>query len=129
MMRISILLVVLCVEFVFACQDFGGAASTAKTTAKNSAKTADKSLASIINQIKSNEDDIKGKNNETDTSGKAGAKKHLRHTQQVDKDSTLSSYQLMFNTEVINKLESVLVDTKAESKRFEISQELEELLK
>lgn len=129
-MRISILLVILCVEFVFAgCQDFGGAASTAKTTAKTSVKTADSSLASIIDQIKSNEDDIKGKNNETDTSGTAGAKKHLRHTQQVDKDSTLSSYQLMFNTEVINKLESVLVDTKAESKRFEISQELEELLK
>lgn len=129
-MRISILLVILCVEFVFAgCQDFGVAASTAKTTAKTSVKTADSSLASIIDQIKSNEDDIKGKNNETDTSGTAGAKKHLRHTQQVDKDSTLSSYQLMFNTEVINKLESVLVDTKAESKRFEISQELEELLK
>lgn len=128
-MRISIFLVALCVQFAFACQDAGSAASTAKTTAKTAIGIADSSLATIIDQIKENEDDIKGKNNETDTKGTAGAKKHLRHTQQVDANSTLSSYQLMFNAEVINKLEAVLVDTKAESKRFEISQELEELLK
>ena len=128
-LTITLIAIALSHSLVVACQDFGFAADIAKDIAKTAATTADESLVSIINQIKDNEDDIKSKNNETDTGGNAGAKKNLRHTQQVDANSTLNSYQLMFNSEVINKLESVLVDTKAESKRFEISKELEELLK
>lgn len=130
MMRISKIAVVtlLCVDFVFACQDFGAASSTAKTTANKAIKVADKALAQIIKQIKSDEEDIKDKNDDT-AKGTAGAKKYLRNIQQLDSNSVLSGYQVIFNAEVINNLESVLVDTKAESKHFEISQELKNLLK
>lgn len=134
-MRISKIAVMafVCVDFVMAtfipsCADFGAASSAAKTTAKTALKAADKALAQIINSIKSDEDDIKDKNDDT-AKGTAGAKKYLRNTQQVDANSVLSGYQVIFNAEVINNLESVLVDTKAESKHFEISQELNNLLK
>ena len=135
MMRISkikIVALVFCVDFMFAyvpdCSDAGAASSTAKTTAKTALKAADKALAAIIKQIKSDEEDIKDKNDDT-AKGTAGAKKYLRNTQQLDSNSVLSGYQVIFNAEVINNLESVLVDTKAESKHFEISQELENLSK
>ncbi|PAF46596.1 hypothetical protein BKH41_08815 [Helicobacter sp. 12S02232-10] len=95
-----------------------------KKTASNSKsiyRASDKVLSNITLLVKTNMENSKKYNQD--------ALRHLLNIQNLESHNAINAQKIFFNTKMINKLESVLIDNKAESLNFQINKELEEILR
>lgn len=117
----KLVLIMVLNSFCFgACIDIGVMQVTAKI-ARSTYEATDKVLAKIINQVKSNENDSKEDNIDTLS--------YLKDVQGLDTLSAINNQELFFNSQIISELEALATDNQAEETNFELSKELEELLK